>query len=338
MVKRRATDRRTGSGTDTAGGDAATGSCDSDTETSGLRSAPSRRQFLAASFVAGALGVPGASAAATGDGGDRQSSDAEAFATVEFGNQYTDGTDVTVGSTTVSAGGWVTFHDTSLFEAKPLESVVGISEYLEPGIHREVPATLFDVPGRSFERSQLEGTTPLIAMPHRDTNDNQQYEFVTSEAEQDPQYLRAELPVVDLGFATVGEASDGGAAPFAALDFENQAVEDDAVTVEDVVLSDGGFVALHDVRLLRGEALESVVGVSEYLEPGAHDAVEVELDDPSAVAGVEFPPAPPLVPMPHRDTDGNEEYDFVESGGEDDGPYVAAGQAVVDMGFVKIGE
>lgn len=104
------------------------------------------------------------------------------------------------------------------------------------------------------------------------------------------------------------------------------------------MLSEGGFVTLHDVRLLRGEAVDSVVGVSAYLEPGEHDAVEVELDDPSAVTGVEFPPAPPLLPMPHRDTNGNEEYDFVESGGEDDGPYVAAGRAVVDMGFVTIGE
>lgn len=45
----------------------------------------------------------------------------------------------------------------------------------------------------------------------------------------------------------------------------------------------------------------------------------------------------PLVAMPHLDTNGNEEYDFVDTGGSEDGPYVAGGNAVVDLGFAVIG-
>jgi hypothetical protein len=40
--------------------------------------------------------------------------------------------------------------------------------------------------------------------------------------------------------------------------------------------------------------------------------------------------------MPHVDTDGNGEYDFVATGGEQDGPYVRDGNAVVDLGFAVV--
>lgn len=294
-----------------------------------------RRRFLAAlgATGGGVLGLASVNAAASDDDTTTQDDEPDPFSSIEFSNQYTDEATVVVDSTVLSDGGWITFHDTSLFEGKPLESVVGISDYLDPGIHYQVPATLFDVPGRTFDQSQLEGTTALIAMPHRDTNDNQKYEFVTTKAEQDPQYIKAGFPVVDLGQVTVGEATQDPTS-FARLDFENQAAEDDTVTVRNAVLSEGGFVILHDARLLQGNVFESVVGVSDYLAPGEHAAVEVELDDPSAVTRVAFPPAPPLIPMPHLDTNGNREYDFLESNGTADGPYVQGGGAVVDLGFV----
>jgi hypothetical protein len=286
--------------------------------------------LLGASGTAGAVESPLVAQQENGDGNGEPSP----FAAVQFGNQASDGTEVVVDSTVLSDGGFVTFHDLSLFEARPLESVVGISAYLDPGIHTGVSAQLFDVPGREFEEGQLTEQTPLVAMPHADSNDNQTYEFVTSEGEEDVQYVQAELPVVDLGFVTPGEAPADEEGRFAQLAFENQAVADGTVTVQEAVLSDGGFVVLHDARLFQGDAFESVVGVSAYLEPGIHQAVEVQVEDPGAITQVEFPPVPPLVPMAHRDTNDNQSYDFTDSEGQEDGPYVSGGQAVVDLGFV----
>jgi hypothetical protein len=186
-------------------------------------------------------------------------------------------------------------------------------------------------------------------MPHRETSGNQEYNFVSSGGEDDGPYTEAGLPVVDLGFVAPAGGDDGDTAtptetetvddaaadPFASVDFSNQAIEDAAATVGEAVLSEGGFVTLHDARLLTGEPLESVVGVSEYLDPGRHRNVEVEIDTPGEITEVALP-APPLVPMPHLDTNGNQEYDFVATEGAEDAPYTRAGQAVVDLGLVTL--
>ncbi|ELZ27436.1 hypothetical protein C475_05940 [Halosimplex carlsbadense 2-9-1] len=340
---------------------------------------PSRRTFLKSGALAtGALAVGTGAVVAgqSGDDGDGEESQETGgqFASVQFANQSSDGTTVSVDEVTLSDSGYVAFHDVSLFEGDVIESVVGVSEYLEPGVTYGTDVTLFDVAGADFETESLTGTGALVAMPHRETGDDESYDFVDSEGEEDGPFAEAGLPAVDLAFVdatgggegTATETPDGmgtatatpdgtgtptdtpdgtatgtetgsdDATPFATVDFENQAVADDAVTVGEALLSEGGFVALHDARLLGGELFESVVGVSEYLEPGVHRAVEVALDDPSAIAEVPFPPAPakPLVPMPHLDTDDDDSYDFVDSEGEDDGPYTAEGQAVVDLGFV----
>ena len=78
--------------------------------------------------------------------------------------------------------------------------------------------------------------------------------------------------------------------------------------------------------------LESIVGVSEYLEAGQHQAVEIHIEEPTAIAEVELP-ARPLYPMPHFDTNGNEEYDFRISDGSEDTAYTDTGQAVIGAGF-----
>ena len=103
-------------------------------------------------------------------------------------------------------------------------------------------------------------------------------------------------------------------------------------------LSEDVFVAIHDARLLQGEVLESVIGVSEYLEAGEHYQLEIDLFD---VDGADFEDdelteEQLLIPMPHRSTDSDRAYDFVESGGNVDGPFVENGQAVVDLGYVLV--
>lgn len=368
-----------------------------------------RREFVKTGALAsGALALgTGTIVSAQGDGTARplEMDDADeaadvAFASVEFSNQTSDGSGVVVDADTLSDGGYVAFHDPSLLEGAVTGSVIGVTEFQEAGIHYATEATLFDVPGLESEQSSLEGTTPIIAMPHRETGGNRQYDFLTSDGEDDGPYAEAGLPVVDLAFVGVAEggagatetptetetatatetetptetetatptetemgnatgmgnatqmgnatgmgsggdetptetAADGQmeAEPFAAVDFENQQLSGSSITVGEVTVSDGGFVAVHDARLLQGAPLESVVGVSEALEPGRHRNVVVELDSPEDITEVALP-APPLVPMPHHDSNGNGEYDFVTSQGQDDPPYTKAGNAVVDVGLV----
>lgn len=114
--------------------------------------------------------------------------------------------------------------------------------------------------------------------------------------------------------------------------FREQAIEDGAVTIESTTVPEGGFVAIHTPRFKRRprtvrDIKLSVVGWSEYLEPGTHQNVRVEVEP---VAGE----AAELIAMNHRDTNNTETYDFVTDGpafADADWPYFTPrGKAVTD--------
>jgi len=218
-------------------------------------------------------------------------------------HQSSDGRTIVVRNVDLSQGGFVTIHDASLNADATLESVRGTSEYLSPGLHEEVEVTLDD---------PMQSSQQAIAMPHRDTNANQAYDFVSSEGGNDGPYTDGDENIVLEGERAVVSSQ---------VTIENQSASDE-ITVSSVTLANGGFVTIHDASLLDDEVLGSVRGSSEYLSPGTHEDVTVTLDDPVAEDGT-------FIAMPHRDTNGNEAYDFVSAEGGSDGPYVAAGGAVV---------
>ncbi|WP_276254302.1 DUF7282 domain-containing protein [Halomontanus rarus] len=104
----------------------------------------------------------------------------------------------------------------------------------------------------------------------------------------------------------------------ATVTLDEQASDGQTVVVDSAQLSEGGFVAVYDSDIFEGEPLESVRGVSAYLEPGEHEAIEIELDDP--LEGNET-----LVAMAHVDTTGDEAFQYVESDGTEDDLYVGEG-------------
>ncbi|UHQ95406.1 DUF7282 domain-containing protein [Haloterrigena alkaliphila] len=124
---------------------------------------------------------------------------------------------------------------------------------------------------------------------------------------------------------------DGGAASQGAyVNFSAQTTAGETVVVNNVTTASGGFVTIHDSSLLVGNVFESVIGTSEYLEPGTHDNVTVTLDEPLEEDET-------LIAMPHRDTNDNETYDFVDSEGADDPPYLTADdEPVTDDAVVSI--
>ncbi|MFB6229382.1 MAG: PGF-CTERM sorting domain-containing protein, partial [Halobacteriales archaeon] len=234
---------------------------------------------------------------------------AEAPASVTFSDQTRDGTTVTVDSVRMDEGGFVTMHDSSLLDGDAVGSVVGFSEYLAPGSYENVIVELDE---------QLTETQQLIAMPHRDSNDNQTYDFVDESG--DPPYTEGGSAVTDAGEVTVV------AAP-ASVTFSDQTRDGTTVTVDSVRMDEGGFVTMHDSSLLDGDAVGSVVGFSEYLAPGSYENVIVELDE-------QLTETQQLIAMPHRDSNDNQTYDFVDGSG--DPPYTEGGSAVTDAGAVTI--
>ncbi|RQG97161.1 hypothetical protein EA473_03545 [Natrarchaeobius chitinivorans] len=111
--------------------------------------------------------------------------------------------------------------------------------------------------------------------------------------------------------------------------FSDQTTDGQTVVVDEVTMASGGFVAIHDSSLLVGNVLGSVIGSSEYLEAGTHENVEITLDEPLEEDET-------LIAMPHRDTNDNQEFDFVESEGEADGPYEFAGEPITDEAVVTL--
>jgi plastocyanin len=116
----------------------------------------------------------------------------------------------------------------------------------------------------------------------------------------------------------------------ASVTFENQTIAGDSVTVASASLEEGGFIVIHTSALLDGNPIESVIGVSSYLDAGDHENIEVTLDEPIEEDQT-------LIAMAHRDTNENQAYDFSDTGGAEDGPYLAAeGEAVVQPADITL--
>ena len=202
----------------------------------------------------------------------------DANATVTFSDQTTDGTSVTVDSVNVSDGGFVVIHDDSLLEGEVTGSVIGVSEYLEPGETENVTVTLFDgVPGATFDQTELSEDETLIAMPHRDTNANETYDFVATNGSEDGPYVANGSAVTDSANVSVETPQTAGesfvvtdlAAPEVvergdAVDVtatvENPNDEADTQTVE--YRFDGNVSVSEEVSLDAGESTEISTSVN----------------------------------------------------------------------------
>jgi hypothetical protein len=129
-------------------------------------------------------------------------------ASVSFNDQTSEGgATVNVRSVYVPEDGYVAIHDSTLLDDPPqvAGSVIGVSEYLEAGVHNGLEITLFDVPGKDFDDDMvLEGDQLLIAMPHEETNMNEEYNFLTSGGTEDGAYTKGGDPVVDPAAVAVG--------------------------------------------------------------------------------------------------------------------------------------
>jgi hypothetical protein len=252
-----------------------------------------------------------------GDGTPDTTSD-EAFAVA--GQQVEQSAFVTVGSSPTADAGL----DQSASEGDP----VGLD-----GTGSSDP----DGDALSYAWTQTDGPTVSLTAPDTATPT-----FVAPSVGA-PTPLTFELTVTDAAGNTDTDAvvvtvTDVPAAdPEATVSFADQDSDGTTVVVDEVFVSEGGFVTIHDTTLATNPFL-SVVGVSDYLPPGAHEDVEVTLFD---VPGLTFDPderieSQTLIAMPHLDSDGDQTYDFVTTSGDDDGPYLGADGPVTDAATVTV--
>jgi hypothetical protein len=289
----------------------------------------SRRRFLSAAAISALAGTGAVSAGAF------QSSSSAA---VTFKDQGIDEQSVTIQSVTMPKGGFVAIHDSRLRDGKALESVIGVSKKLGAGTHENVTVTLFDVPGGEYENQMLDTDQTLIAMPHRDTNGNSTYDFLTSGGKTDGPYTKNKNAVVDAAKITVSREENK--LPVS-VTFEDQTTDGKTANILSVTLTEGGYVAVHDSSLLDGKVIESVIGVSGALDAGTHENVEVALFE--GVPGTTYEMSrltgdQTLIAMAHRDTNDNATYDFVKSQGEKDDPYTKNETPVTDKARLTVTE
>jgi hypothetical protein len=252
-------------------------------------------------------------------------SEAGATASVTFDDQLTDqGVVVFVDSVTLSEGGFIAIYDDE--PTAGYENVIGVSDYLPAGTSTNVRVELYDdtalnpegVGGIQVGDSLTENKT-LTAVAHYDDNGDEQFDFVWLRGAIDDPYLGPDSsPVADDAFVR-----NFALRPIADIEFKDQESDGSTVVVDSVTLSDGGFVVVHGEGLAVGETVESVVGVSSYLDPGTYENLEIELFD---VPGASFGDGrltgeTNVTAMPHLDTDDDEQFDYVTDSGETDIPY-----------------
>lgn len=106
----------------------------------------------------------------------------------------------------------------------------------------------------------------------------------------------------------------------------------DSLTVDGSFIPEGGgFIVLHDSTELADQgAIQSIVGVSEYIGPNSiANSVDIALDE-------DVNNTTTIGAMPHEDTNDNQTYDFETSAGTEDTPYTLEGAPVLDYADINI--
>lgn len=260
-------------------------------------------------------------------------------ASVEFVNQTTNGSDVTVESVTLPTSGFVVI-DLSGAGVEGLleEDAVAVSEQLSAGTHQNVTIPINQSPpGGVANRTSLNNTGNYEAIVYEDSNDNGRFDYLTSGTSLDKPLIvgsgAQERLVKDSARLTIrGSRGDPNATPTpsASIQFSDQQTDGSTISVASVTLPQGGFVVVHGEQYLQpqNDPVTSAIGLSTYLPAGTHQNVTVALTNGS----VQQPQT--LVAIPSRDTNQNQTYDYVTSGGFQDVPYTD-GEAITDQASVS---
>ncbi|NUB92993.1 hypothetical protein HT576_18460 [Haloterrigena sp. SYSU A121-1] len=116
----------------------------------------------------------------------------------------------------------------------------------------------------------------------------------------------------------------------ASIAFADRESSGEAVTVDELDLSEGGFVAVYAADAVADPG--AVLGTSSALEAGSHSDVEIDLEEP-------IEEDQPLTAVVHHDTNDDGTFEYGDTDGAEDVPYVTdAGVPVLDTAFVSVGD
>ncbi|WP_339102824.1 lamin tail domain-containing protein [Haloterrigena salinisoli] len=116
----------------------------------------------------------------------------------------------------------------------------------------------------------------------------------------------------------------------ASITFADREGDGETVAVDEVDLSEGGFVAIYAADAVADPG--AVLGTSSALEAGTHSDVEIDLEEP-------IEEDQPLTAVVHHDTNDDGTFEYGDTDGAEDVPYVTdAGVPVLDTAFVSVGD
>ena len=128
-------------------------------------------------------------AESSGNSTASESNNSSSEVSFRFSNQTTNGTQVEIEAPRLPNGGFLVVHGSS-FPNNGIGSTIGVSEYIAPNSsYSRVEIRLFDVPGRTYEQNRLQSPTTFYVRAALDTNDNQQYDYLTTAGAQDVGYV-----------------------------------------------------------------------------------------------------------------------------------------------------
>lgn len=273
---------------------------------------------LGAGFAVAPLGAPGGVDVVTGQDTD------EDQPTVTLANQSSNGSVVTIRNATLPEGGFIALHDSEYLGRAPADlTVIAISEYLSPGQHQNVTIDISNAPPGNYpglNTTQLNTTQTVVAALYTDSNANQQFDYVSSNNEQDPAIRVDRNAISDFGRVRVDQPERERASAV----FRNQTLENNTLVVSRARLPDGGFLTVQNETYQRtADPLTSTVGLSEYLSPGNHTNVTIEVL-PGALNQSQT-----VTLRLAMDTNNNQQYDYIVSNGFNDTGYPTANRSKV---------
>jgi PGF-CTERM protein len=111
--------------------------------------------------------------------------------------------------------------------------------------------------------------------------------------------------------------------------FDDQDSSGESLLVASASLPQQGFVAIYDSSR-SGNRTDQVIGASYLLEPGTSDNIRIQLDE--SLDG-----SASLTAVVHNDTNGNGEFEYVSSEGQEDAPLTPEGdRRIVDIAQVTV--
>ena len=256
---------------------------------------------------------------------------------VTMPNQTTNGSSVTVTNATLSRGGYIVIHSGAYQDAGVLQdSAIATSGYLDNGTHENVTIPInHSPPGGNLNQSELNGTDDLTAVLWHESGNNTRFQGITSGGTQDTPYTVGENGsrqfVADTSQVIVnGTRGDPNATTeSASVTFEDQEMNGSTVTITNATLPDGGWVVVNN-ESFESNPTGSAVGASAYLKPGTHRNITVSLL-PGAVSENQM-----LIARPSRDTNGNQQYDYVQSDGFEDIGYTSNESSVSETADITL--